>query len=89
MTHKNHSWEKVTGRLVKGEILRRRCKRCGIQVRKIRRGSVKPHGGWIEVQYRQGDSGIWQLTEYGGRGDPPKCHQKKICQACDGTGFAS
>ncbi len=79
----NHKWEKAPGKPVKGEIERRRCNKCGVQTRKIRKGSTKPKGGWIVLEIKKpGDS--WDRTFFG---EPqiPQCIFS-VCPICKGAG---
>jgi hypothetical protein len=79
----NHKWKELGGKPVKGEIDRKVCENCRLEWRRIRRGSTKPHGGWIEVQYRRG-KGVWQ-QHHGNKMIP--CNHCRECPTCEGTGL--
>lgn len=80
-----HKWVEFDCPRVKGEIMRKRCKRCGLQKRYIRKGSVKAFEGVTIVQFRVGSTGAWLTSDY--RLPLPVCPEKfKPCPHCNGTG---
>ena len=79
----NHKWKYFSRKSVKGEIDRRRCIQCFMEVRRIRRGSTKPHGGWIETHWREGKVGMWQTQVHS---KLPTCEACRDCPTCKGTG---
>lgn len=80
----NHKWKGLGGSPVKGELGRKQCENCIMQVRRVRHGSSVPHGGWIEVHYRLGKSGLWRTQP--GSSQLPQCEAYRKCPSCNGTG---
>jgi len=80
----NHKWKHLVAGGVKGEVLRKRCENCLMEVRQVRKGSTKPFGGWMEIHYRMGNSGKWIVKRSGFK--LPTCEWRKKCPTCDGTG---
>lgn len=76
-----HKWKKMTGKPVKGEVSRKECKGCGLQVRKVRIGSGSR--GRIDTKWRVGKLGLWQDTVWY---SVPQCTARTKCPTCNGKG---
>lgn len=77
----NHRWKPVGRKGVKGLIDSKKCKRCGLEARRVRRGAGAR--GWILTQCRV-LGGSWRpVMEVVSM---PKCIPRVVCPHCKGTG---
>lgn len=84
-----HKWKTVKVKGVKGEFERKKCENCGLQQRKIRRGSDEPHRGWTEVEFRDGVGAPWLSTRWRWDSGLPECNACVECPTCQGKGVVS
>lgn len=74
---RNHRWKPVGGRGTKGQIDHKKCRRCGVEVRRVRLSSNR-----INEEHRA-PGGVWKSTW---RRPIPKCTPRVVCSHCKGTG---
>lgn len=82
---RRHKWRAIKGSPVKGEFEHKKCTKCGIEVRKIRKGSTQAFRGWVEIWYRERGCSLWDCVGRRVRKLPECEGSAGTCPTCGAT----
>lgn len=83
---RRHKWKAIKGHPVKGEIEHKKCTKCGVEVRAIRKGRTNTASrGWVETWYRERGCSLWEYAGPRGRKLPGCKGSAGICPTCGAT----